>query len=487
MSSTTSTRQKAGLFAGPIAACLVYFILPADLSHEARAAAFVVVWTAIWWMTEAMHIAATSLLPMVLLPLSGAAPLGQTTREYSHPVVYLLMGGFILAVAIQRWGLHKRMALALLKSFGRSGPQLIASFMTVAALTSFWITNTATTIMLLPVALSVLVAVTAMCELSEEQNRDFSVALPLCVAYGATIGGMATLIGTAPNAFMASFASEQIGVEIGFASWMLVGVPLVVLLLPTAWFVLTRMVYRVDFATTQGVRDKLRDMYQELGGVSRPEKRVALVFACMAAAWITRPLLQKLPLFAGLSDTIIAIAGALSLLLIPSRPHSAAGSEPAPRLLSWSEAATIPWGVLLTFGGGLAMAKAIQTSGLAAWMALNLQTLDGMPIFIILLVLVALIVFMTELVSNQATVSTFLPIVLALATAISADPMQLTIPVALAASCAFMLPVATPPNSVIFASGSVNITEMMRTGIRLNILAVAILTLAAMFLVPLVF
>ena len=289
-------RQDIGLVLGPVLAALVYLVLPESLAPEARATAFVVTWTAIWWMTEALHIAATALLPMALLPLTNAAPLGQATREYSHPVVYLLFGGFILAVAIQRWDLHKRMSLAILKSFGRSGQQLIASFMFVAALTSMWISNTATTVMLLPVALSVQQTVVSMCKLSDEQNKSFSTALPLCVAYGATIGGLATLIGTAPNAFMASFASEQMGIEISFASWLLIGLPMVALLLPAAWFVLARWVYEINFQTTQSVRDNLGRMYNELGRFTIQEQRVAMVFACMALAWITRPLLQKLPL-----------------------------------------------------------------------------------------------------------------------------------------------------------------------------------------------
>ena len=351
--------------------------------------------------------------------------------------------------------------------------------MFAAAFLSMWVMNTSTTMILLPIALSVITVIQgSVAGLDARMRSDFQYALLLGVAYGATIGGMATLVGTAPNAMLAAFMLDTYGTEIDFASWMLVGVPLAIVMLPLAWYALTSIVFKVNFDTTGEGRAALREMKSELGRMSTPESRVAIVFAVLVTAWVSRPLLVGVPGLSALDDSSIAIAGGIALFLLPS------GDKSDPLLLRWSYVERLPWSVLILFGGGLTLAAAVSNTGLAHWLGGNLQAIGTLPLTLIVILAAALIIFLTELTSNTATTASFLPVVGAIAIESGFDPIVLTVPVTLAASCAFMLPVATPPNAIVFGSGMLTIPGMARAGVALNVIGIIVVSLAALTLAP---
>ncbi len=472
--------QTIGLVAGPLVALAVLVAgTPADVSAAAWYTAAIGLLMAVWWATEAVPIAITSFLPIVLFPLFGIASIEQTVLPYSDDVIFLFLGGFVVAFAMQRWDLHRRIALTVLQYTGGNGRSLIGGFMLAAALISMWVMNTSTTMMLLPIGLSVIAVIhNSVAGLDEQAREHFQWALLLGIAYAATIGGIATLVGTAPNAIFAGFMADTYGTEIAFANWMLVGVPVSALMLPLAWIALTRIVFKVDFRTSGEGREELRRLKQAMGRITTPEKRVAVVFVSLAVLWVTRPLLNKIPGLGGLEDSMIAMAGAIMLFLVPS------GSREDPLLLRWEYAERLPWGVLILFGGGLTLARAVSNTGLAEWIGTSLQALGSMPLFMIVLTTTTLIIFLTELTSNVATTTTFLPVVGAIAVESGFDPLLVTVPVTLAASCAFMLPVATPPNAIVFGSGLLTIPKMMRAGMALNIIGIVVVSAAAYLLAP---
>ena len=475
-----STHQKVGVVLGPAAALLMILSdAPAGLSDSGWTTAAIGVLMAVWWATEAVPIAVTALLPLVVFPLLGIASIQETAAPYSNKVIYLFLGGFIVAFAMQRWDLHRRIALSVLQVAGGNGRSLIGGFMLASALISMWVMNTSTTMMLLPIAISIITVIhKSVGSLDDRARADFQYALLLGVAYGATIGGMATLVGTAPNAMLAAFMLDNHGVEIDFASWMMVGLPLSIVMLPLAWLALTRLVFQVDFQTSDEARAELRKMKDDLGNIKVPEIRVAIVFTIMALAWITRPLLAQVPGLAALDDSGIAMAGAIALFLIPS------GDRSDPFLIRWRYAEKLPWSVLILFGGGLTLAGAVNRTGLAEWLGGNLQAIGMLPLAIIVIAVTTLIVFLTELTSNIATTATFLPVIAAIAYKSGIDPIVLTVPVTFAASCAFMLPVATPPNAIVFGSGLLTIPKMMRAGMALNIIGIIVVSFAALTLAP---
>ena len=475
-----SRHQLVGLFLGPLLAiAMVLAGAPEGLSESGWMTAAVGVLMAVWWATEAVPIAVTALLPIVVFPLLGIATIQDTTAPYANKVIYLFLGGFIVAFAMQRWNLHRRIALNVLQHVGGNGRSLIGGFMLAAAIISMWVMNTSTTMMLLPIAVSIIGVIHSSVDgLDEKARLDFQYALLLGVAYAATIGGMATLVGTAPNALLAAFMQETYGIEIDFASWMLVGLPLSALMLPLAWLVLTRIAFRVDFRTSGEGKATLRRLKEELGPVTTPELRVAIVFTLMAVTWVARPLLVKLPGLSALDDSGIAMAGAIALFLIPS------GDKSDPLLLRWAYAEELPWGVLILFGGGLTLASAVSRTGLAEWLGGALHAVGALPVAIIVIIAAAMIIFLTELTSNIATTATFLPVVGAIAIESGIDPIVLTVPVTFAASCAFMLPVATPPNAIVFGSGMLTIPKMVRAGIMLNLVGIVVVSTIALYLAP---
>ncbi|HZW59329.1 MAG TPA: DASS family sodium-coupled anion symporter [Woeseiaceae bacterium] len=475
-----ATHQSVGLWLGPaLAIAVVLGEPPGGLTQSAWNTAAMGVLMAVWWATEAVPIAVTALLPLVFFPLLGIADMETTSAPFANKVIYLFLGGFMVALAMQRWNLHRRIALTVLQHAGGNGRSLVGGFMLASALLSMWVMNTSTTMMLLPIAVSITHVIHGTVDGMDERARhDFQYALLLGVAYASTIGGMTTLVGTAPNAMMAAFMLENYGTRIDFARWMLVGVPLALMMLPLAWLALTRWVFRVDFRTSREGLEALRRMKDELGPVSAPERRVGIVFTLLALTWICRPLLVKLPGLAALDDSGIAMAGAVALFLIPS------GDRDDPLLIRWRHIEKLPWSILLLFGGGLALAGAVSHTGLAEWIGGSLHALGSMPVALLVVLASAMIIFLTELTSNIATTATFLPVVGAVALEAGIDPIVLTVPVTFAASCAFMLPVATPPNAIVFGSGLLAIPRMARAGLLLNLIGIVLVSAVALTLAP---
>jgi len=472
--------QKAGLALGPlVAAAMLVSGAPEELADPAWRTAAMGAWMAIWWATEAVPIAVTALLPLILFPLLGIANMSDTAAPFANKVIYLFLGGFIVALAMQRWNLHRRIALTVLQHSGGNGRSLVGGFMLASALLSMWVMNTSTTMMMLPIAVSIVAVIHSTVDgLDESAKSDFQYALLLGVAYASTIGGMSTLVGTAPNAMMAAFMLETYGTQIDFARWMLVGVPVSIVLLPLAWLTLTRWIFKVDFITSPEARSTLAKMKSDMGPITIPEKRVGVIFIGLAFAWIMRPLLARLPGLEALDDSGIAMTGAIALFLIPS------GSRSDPFLIRWQHVEKLPWSILLLFGGGLTFASAVSKTGLAAWLGSGLAGLGALPIAALVLAVCIMIIFLTELTSNIATTATFLPVVGAIAIEAGMNPIVLTIPVTLAASCAFMLPVATPPNAIVFGSGLLTIPKMAKAGFALNLIAIVLVSVVALTLAP---
>tara|TARA_B100001540_G_scaffold314024_1_gene338096 strand:+ start:2076 stop:3479 length:1404 start_codon:yes stop_codon:yes gene_type:complete len=439
---------------------------------------------ACWWATEALPVPITSLLPMVLFPLIGITSMKAATTPYAQPVIYLLFGGFVIATALERWNLHRRLALYVLNLVGDHPAAIIAGFMGATAFLSMWISNTASTIMMIPIALSLAHVILRP---QREKGHAFSLCLVLGIAYAASIGGLGTLIGTPPNALVAGFMASEYNIQIGFVQWMAFGLPVVIVMVPLAWFILTRWVFHFQLDHNPQAHDVIRTELTNMGRWTRPERRTAYAFITIALLWITRPLLQKYLGLPGLNDALIAVGGAISLFLIPAGNHKDNPSEKSQSLLDWESASRIPWGVLLLFGGGMSLAAAVNSSGLALWLGEQLAGLTTLHMLLLLFALVSLVIFLTELTSNTATTAALLPVLGAIAAPAAFDPMMLAAPAALAASCAFMLPVATAPNAIIYASGEVTIAQMARAGFWLNIVGIFIVSTLSYFLVPIIF
>ncbi|WP_249319088.1 DASS family sodium-coupled anion symporter [Pseudoalteromonas sp. BDTF-M6] len=465
------------LWLGPLVMLLTCLIdPPSGMSVAAWRTAGLTVWLATWWVSEVVPIPATSLLPLVVVPLADIASIKAAAAPYAHPLIYLFLGGFLLSIAMERWGLHKRIALTTLLLAGSKPSTQIMAMMLVTAFLSMWMSNTATAVMMLPIALSVV----HLLRDNGSECDNFGKALLLSIAYGASIGGIATLIGTPPNALMAAYLADSYNIEIGFATWMLIGVPLSVVMLALTWLWLTKVMYKVDKTAAQvETRGMFKQQLAALGTMSRAEKGVLAVFALAAVSWVLRPLLAKASGLA-ISDTGIAIAAALLLFILPAKKDS------EERILNWDSAAKVPWGILLLFGGGLTLAAKIKSSGLADYIANMLSGAGAMELALGILIVTALITFLTEITSNTATAAGFLPLLGPVAESITGTPLVWVIPAAIAASCAFMMPVATPPNAIVFGSGELKIKDMIRAGFVLNLIAIGLITLVTLTLAPLV-
>ncbi|SFG80272.1 SLC13 family permease [Neptunomonas qingdaonensis] len=455
-----------GLIGGPVAAIIILLLpAPEGMPLEAWRLVAMAVWMVGWWLTEAVPIPATALLPMILMPLLSIDKIKPVAANYAHPLIYLFLGGFLLAAAMQHVGLHRRIALKIVSRIGSSPSRIILGFMLATAFLSMWISNTATTIMMFAVGLSVIDFISKQTE-DKKVVRNFGVALMLSIAYSASIGGVGTLIGTPPNALLASFLQSTYNIEITFFNWMLLGVPVVVIMLPATWLLLTKLLFPSHQIAIEDPGSVVERELKSLGIMSRGEKLVGIVFLCAALGWIFRGLLVKLTGLP-LNDTIIALLAAMVLFAVPI---SRARGEFA---LDWEAARNVPWGVLLLFGGGLALASGFKSTGLAEWIGSSVAGIDISTVLLVLLVIVV-IVYLTEITSNTASTATFLPILAAVAVGFGLDPRILTIPVALAASMAFMMPVATPPNAIVFSYEQMELRDMVRAGFLLNILAIIV-------------
>ncbi len=495
---------RLGLVLGPTLALAAWLLLPAAqetadpslgaapvaLDAAGRATAAVALWMAVWWLTEAVPLAATALLPVVLFPLLGIADMGAATAPYANPLIFLFLGGFLLGLAVQRVGLHRRISLWVLLRVGASPSGLIGGFMLASALLSMWISNTATAIMMLPIGVSVL-------RLLEEQggadplqarggplSQDFGAALLLGIAYACSIGGTGTLVGSPPNLVLAAFMREHYAIDLGMASWFSIGLPLVAVLLPLTWWYLTRIAFKVPTSALGCGRSLLSDEWARLGPMNRAERTVLAVFALTALGWLLRPQLVAWTGLQGLTDASIAMIGALCLFVIPIRRITPGSQHHVHRALDWNTAKNLPWEILILFGGGLSLAAAVAGNGVDAFIAAGLVGLAGLPAWVLVLAVTALVVFLTEITSNTAVTTTLMPVLAATAVATGAPPGLLLTATALAASCAFMLPVATPPNAIVFASGQVGIAQMARAGLGLNLIAIVVVTAVVMLGAP---
>ena len=509
---------RFGMILGPLVLIIMLSLSPPEgLSQEGWYAAAVTVFMGIWWITEAVPISVTALLPIVLFPVLGVQAIAATTAPYANPLIFLFLGGFILAIAMEKWDLHRRVALVIVSRVGVAPKSIILGFIVAAAFLSMWVSNTSTAIMMLPIALSILVLIDRgmkdadhSATNSTKEKTNFELALILSIAYACNIGGMGTLIGTPPNALLAAFMLENYGIEIGFLEWMKVGVPLLIVSVPLLYFVLTRWIYPIRITEIPGGKKLIARELDQLGVMTNQEKKVGTLFVSAALLWMFRPALS--PYLPGLSDAGIAIAIGVALFLVPAgtqRVTTDESDETDPNsnssnskdvssgedeqggnyegILEWKDAQRLPWGILLLFGGGLSMASAISSTGLAAWIGSGIGGLQNWPIVLLIVIVITLMVFLTEMTSNTASTATFLPILASIAIGLGENPLLFAIPTVLAASCAFMLPVATPPNAIVYGSGRITIPEMSRAGLLLNLLFITLLSIGALTFFGLVF
>jgi len=470
---TTQLRRISGIITGPALFAMV-ILSPLELDLSQKFVLGIALWMAIWWITEAIPLYATSLIPLALFPVLGIVSIDKVFMSYIDKIVLLFLGGFLLAKAIEKSGLHRRFALNLLKTFGTKPKYVIGAFIIVTASLSGWMTNTATTLLMLPIA----VAITSQIKNSDEKSK-FGTCLMLCVAYSASIGGLATLIGTPPNALFASLSETLTGMEVSFAQWMTIGVPVSVVSLAVLWYYMVNFAKLNNASAILGTKKIVIQELSKLGKMTRDEKIVGIVFACTALAWITRGLLWK-DLFPFVEDYTIAIVAVIVLLVVSSSNNNRG------RLLDLKSARTIPWGVLVLIGGGLALAGGFTASGLDLQIANQLSFVSGMEYFLIVLIVVAVTIFSGELMSNTAGAALLLPIMVSLATTMDIDPIFLMAPVAIATSYGFIMPVATPPNAIVIGSGYVTAKKMARFGIPLNIISIMLVSVLMTVLVPLV-
>lgn len=485
---------------GLVAAGAVWLLLGGsdDLPADARIVAAIGTLMAIWWMTEAIPLSATALLPIVLIPALTGRTVGEATAPYASSIVFLFLGGFLIAIAMEKWNLHRRVALLTLRRVGVQPRQIVLGMMLATGFLSMWVSNTATTLMMLPIGMSVLSLMTdrskahqgedespqtlpASTELTrviEDRNiASFGICLLLAIAWSASMGGLGTLLGSPPNAIVAGYASDELGRQIGFLEWMLLGVPLAFGFIFIAWIFMTRFLYRFDLPEIPGGRKMIDDQIAALGPLSQGERMVMFVFISAAVLWVVPGLLSSvpavdaaLPWLGSLDDTAIAVAAGLAMFILPGKGRTQ-------MVLNWKDAENgLPWGVLLLFGGGLSLASAVAASGLDSWFGAQVQGLGALPNLLLIAAVVTIILFLTEITSNTATAATFIPILGGVALGIGADAMSLLIPAAFAATCAFMLPVGTPPNAIVFGTGRVTIAQMARGGVVLNIIGILLIT-----------
>ncbi|AOV07357.1 SLC13 family permease [Sporosarcina ureilytica] len=477
-----STAQIVGLILGPLLFLLtVMFFSPEGLSAEAKAVLAVTLWVATWWITEAIPIPVTSLLPIFLLPATGALESGAVTAAYGNDIIYLFLGGFFIATAMEKWNLHKRMALAIISFIGTSTQRILLGFMTATAFLSMWVSNTAAVMMMIPMGLAITAQVAAALKGRPEEQEipKFEKALIFGIGYAGTIGGLGTLIGTPPNIILAAQVKELFDVEISFANWMLIAVPIVLLLIISTWIYLGRFVFKMSIQGLPGGQEVIQEERKALGKVIHEERVVAGVFIFAAFMWITREFIW-LDLLPDLKDGQIAIIATALLFAIPT------SKKYGSRILEWKDSKEIPWGILLLFGGGLAIAAGFRQTGLSEWIGGQLTLLDGFNMLLIITLSTLLVLALTEITSNTATATMILPVLAALALALNIHPFALMIPAAMAANCAFMLPVGTPPNAIIFGTGKIRIVEMVRVGFFVNLFALFLIVLVIAYLMPVV-
>lgn len=470
-------KKKIGLILGPLFFIIIYFIPGiTGLDDAPRAVLAVTVFVATWWITEAIPIPATSLIPLVLLPLTGGTDEKVASSAYADPIVFMYMGGFIIALAIEKWSLHKRIAMTIISMMGSNSNRIILGTMIATSFISMWISNAATALMMLPIALALIQEIKEAQFLKPESAHKFGKALLLTVAYSASIGGLATLIGSVPNAVFAAIAASSLDRKVSFLQWMIFALPVTIILLVVLYFMMTKWLFKIEDADKIS-SDFAKKALHDLGPMRNEEKLTGIVFLFVSLLWIGGNLL---PEALHLSDTVIAILGAVLLFLIPAKSKKGG-------LLIWNDMSKLPWGILLLFGGGLSLAAAFEDSGLTKWFGGMLGVVKPLPMILIVIVLTTAILFLTEVMSNTAVSNMLMPISIGFAAAISRDPFIIMGIVALSSTCAFMLPISTPPNAAVFSSDELEMKDMVKAGFILNIFAIIIISLFAYFWLPIAF
>jgi sodium-dependent dicarboxylate transporter 2/3/5 len=471
--------QRTGLWLGAALFLLLLALpVPEGFTEPAWRAAALAVLMAVWWSTEALPIPATAMLPLAAGPLLGIVPVERAGHGYGSSTIYLILGGCLLALALERWQLHRRIAYWIVARAGSSARRLVFGVMAATAFLSMWVSNTSTTLMMLPVAVAIAALVAAEHDQADRERRNFSTAIVLAVAYSATIGGLATLIGTPTNALAVAFMEQTYGVRPSFAEWLVFGVPCAVLMLAGAWWVLVAWSHPFHLPDIVRARDVIRAELGGLGPLTAPERRVAVIGIAAAVAWITSPWLKAVPGLGALSDMGIAMLAGLALFVVPS------GVPNGGTLLHGEDFRRVPWDTLFLFGGGLALAALVQDSGLSGNIGALLAGIAGWPPLAVTTVVVLVVILWTEFTSNVATAATFMPILAALATTTGQPALQLLAPAAMAASCAFMLPVGTAPNAIVYGSGRVRMRDMMRAGLWVNILGWGVIIAVTAVVLP---
>lgn len=474
-----SIQKSLFLISGPLLfLAMQFFSPPAGMSESAYSLLSITLWMALWWVTESVPIAITALLPIILFPMTGAVDLQTTTASYGHKYIFLYMGGFMLAIAIEKWNLHKRIALNIIKIIGTNISKIILGFMVATAFLSMWISNTATAVMMLPIAMSIVAQLQDNPNTEKNENLIFGKALMLSIAYSASIGGMATLIGTPPNLVFAGYVEETYGIEITFLQWLKFGVPIATPLLVIAWLYLTKFAFKFKQKEFPGGKEEINRLLVLIGPMKREEKLVSSIFVLTAFCWITRSFILQ-EFFPFIDDTIIAMTAGILLFVVPA-------SDFKKRLITWEDAVKLPWGIILLFGGGMALAAGFQITGLASWLGAQMSIFQGLSVLVLVFVIITLVNFFTEFTSNLATTAMLLPILAPIAISLNINPYMLMVACTIAASCAFMMPVATPPNAVVFGSGYLRIPDMIKSGIWMNIISILFLTLMVYYFLPII-
>ena len=474
------SQKQFFLLIGP---AIFFFLLlmgtPAGIPRPAYLVLISTIWIAIWWVTEAVPIPMASLLPMILYPLMGVMSMNEVVAPFARPIIFLFIGGFILALAMEKWNLHRRIALSIIDKVGTNLEQIVGGFILATGFLSMWISNTATTMMMIPIAFSVIQQFDDLEDHQKGKIAGFGKALLLAIAYSASIGGMATLVGTPTNLIFADAVRELYQVEIPFDQWFLFGLPISLILLVVCWWHIARNKFQLHKMQIAGNQNIIKKQLNALGKMSGEEKWVLLIFGIVAFAWISRRYLLN-PFIPALNDTHIALIGALALFMIP------VPNKKGQQLMDWETALKLPWGILLLFGGAFAVAAGFEKSGLTTWLGEQLSLLNFVPYWVILLVIVTVVNFLTEITQNMATCTLMMPVLAGLAIAINVHPYGLMVATCIAASCAFMLPFATAPNAIVFGSGVIEIKDMIRVGFLLNLFSIGIIVLLTYFLLPII-
>lgn len=478
--STSTLVNWLSLLSGPVLFLLVLLINPFGLEPIARNVLAVAALMIVWWVTEAIPMPAVSILPLVMFPLMGISSIKETAAPYANEVIFLFMGGFMIGLAIEKWNLHKRIALSIVQFTGTKGNRIILGFILATGFISMWLSNTATTMMMYPIAVSVISVVYSKHETSR-YVKNFALSIMLAIAYSSNFGGIATIIGTPPNVAYASFISKKFGVDISFIDWMIVALPISILLLISLYFVLINM-FPNRIGSSSEMHDIITSELGSLGPMTTPEKRVLIIFVITALLWITRDLINQIGVVK-LDDSMIAVFGALLMFIVPSGSVSNAGHK----ILDWPDTSKMAWGILLLFGGGITLASALENAGIIGKVGQWLAGFSTGSLFFLVALIIVLSIFISEFMSNVAQVIVFAPLVTAIAEAIGANPYLLGIPMALAASCASMMPMGTPPNAIIFSSGYVRLKDMVKAGFVMNIISILLILLFSYFVLPSIF